>query len=166
MPYAANGIVSQSPIEDGIEITDAQYREAVHGMMDGLVVSIAGGFRLIPPPAPVAEPIAEEPPAEELTAEEQVEAYTASIQLFMDNTARSFGYDNIKSAVTYADEPIVPKFQDEGRAFRAWRSVCWAYCYDLLAAIEAGTAQPPASEAELLAALPSFEVVYRTEGGQ
>lgn len=47
MPYAANGKISQVPIDGGIEITDEQYRQALGGMLDGMAVSIDGGFALV-----------------------------------------------------------------------------------------------------------------------
>ena len=60
MPYAADGIISEDQIEVGIDITAEQYQEALAGMLDGLVVTIAGGFKVAPPPPP-PEP---EPPTE------------------------------------------------------------------------------------------------------
>lgn len=67
MPYAANGIISQSPIEGGIEITSEQYQQALEGMLRGEVVSIGGGFSVGPPTEPEKEP---EP--EPLTPEEEL----------------------------------------------------------------------------------------------
>lgn len=64
MPYAINGQISQSPIEGGIEITQAQYQEALAGMQAGKVVSIDGGFAVIDPPEPETpepEPIEPQP---------------------------------------------------------------------------------------------------------
>lgn len=57
MSYAANGLISRDPIEGGIEITDAQYAEALAGMLSGKVVTIDGGFKIDFPPQP-------EPPSE------------------------------------------------------------------------------------------------------
>jgi hypothetical protein len=71
----------------------------------------------------------------------------------MDKKAQEIGYDNLISAVTYADEPLVPAFQTEGLAFRAWRSLVWAYCYSVLAAVVAGERQIPTAT-ELIAELP------------
>lgn len=82
-----------------------------------------------------------------------VEQYRVAIQQYMDAAAQSAGYDDIASAVTYAEEPAVPKFQVEGQAFRAWRSLCWAYSYGLLAEVNAG-ARPIPAEADVLAGLP------------
>lgn len=76
-----------------------------------------------------------------------------AVQAHMDAAAKARGYDDIKSAVTYAEEPAVPRFQLEGQAFRAWRSLCWATGYTVLAQVEAGQ-RPVPTEAELIAELP------------
>lgn len=71
-------------------------------------------------------------------------------RLLCDGAAVDAGYENIRSAVTYADEPSVPRFQAEGRAFRAWRSLVWARCYEILNEVQAGQ-RPIPTEAELVA---------------
>ncbi|MCE9662514.1 hypothetical protein LY622_03585 [Halomonas sp. M5N1S17] len=63
MPYAANGQISQSPIEGGIPINDEQYQQALEGIMRGEVVSIDDGFSVAPKPEPEPEPLT---PEEEL----------------------------------------------------------------------------------------------------
>lgn len=63
------------------------------------------------------------------TDEQKIRAVQARLQSVMDDAARALGYDDIKTAITYADEPSVPKFQAEGQAFRAWRSRVWAAAY-------------------------------------
>lgn len=56
MPYAHNGMISQSPIDGGIEITQTQYAEALRAISSGMAVTIEGGFRVVglpeiePPP--------------------------------------------------------------------------------------------------------------------
>jgi len=91
------------------------------------------------------------------TPEEQQAALTASVQAHLDNVARGLGYDSIFTAVTYADEAAVPKFQVEGQALRAWRSEVWARCYELLAEVLSGT-RPVPSVQDLIAELPEFTV--------
>lgn len=49
MPYAANGKISHDPIEGGVEITEDQYQQALRGVLDGLVVTVLGGFKVAPP---------------------------------------------------------------------------------------------------------------------
>lgn len=58
MPYAAKGQISQDPLEEGIEITQEQYLEALAGMQDGCEVTIEGGLKIARPvpPDPVEQP--------------------------------------------------------------------------------------------------------------
>lgn len=79
-----------------------------------------------------------------------------SVQALLDNTARSLGYDDIKSAATYADDSTVPKFNAEGTALRSWRSQVWATCYQELEAVKNGAPMPTMDE--LLAKLPAFSL--------
>lgn len=70
MPYAANGEINQAPIEGGIEITEAQYQEALAGILQGWIVSIDGGFSVTEPePDPEPEPEPEPTPEEALAME-------------------------------------------------------------------------------------------------
>lgn len=85
--------------------------------------------------------------------------YTQAIQTHMDSRALLFGYDDIKTAVTYAEEPSVPRFQSEGQAFRAWRSACWDYCYTLLAAVKARQRELPGVD-QLVAELPELDLQH------
>lgn len=57
---------------------------------------------------------------------------TVAIQKLLDDKAKSLGYDSVSTAVTYADEPEVGRFQEEGKAMRKWRSKCWDKAYSLL----------------------------------
>ena len=94
------------------------------------------------------------PTAEEIAAEIK-SSLTAAVQSHMDATAQSSGYDDIKTACTYADEPAVPKFQAEGQVFRTWRSLVWAYCYAQLDAVTAGQRTVPTADV-LIAELPKL----------
>lgn len=89
---------------------------------------------------------------------DQVKAVAAQVQAHLDAQAAALGYDNIFTAVTYATEPAVPKFQNDGIALRAWRSLVWAKCYEVLAEVEAGT-RGPLDAAQVLALLPPFSGV-------
>ena len=87
---------------------------------------------------------------------EKIEAdKVAIVQNFLDGAARALRYDDIRTAVTYAEEPAVPKFQAEGQALRAWRSLVWATCYAILAEVQAGTREIPTDE-ELISELPAL----------
>lgn len=91
------------------------------------------------------------------TPEKIIETMRTAIQAHMDAAAQGYGYDDIKAAVTYADEPAVPKFQAEGRAFRAWRSLVWAHAYEVLDAVQVGAREQPTAD-ELLAELPELVI--------
>lgn len=97
--------------------------------------------------------------AEDKAAQAQTELqanYERAIQAYLDSAAQSRGYDSIATAVSYAEEPAVPRFQDDGKAFRAWRSLVWAYAYQELAKVKAGEREIPTLDAFLteLPALP------------
>lgn len=60
MPYAAHDMVSTDPLEDGVEITEQDYQDAITAMMEGKVVVVEDGFELVdPPPEPAPEAPAE-----------------------------------------------------------------------------------------------------------
>lgn len=93
------------------------------------------------------------------TEAEIVAAYMSAVQQHMDAGAVSFGYDNLISVITYAEEPAVARYQAEGQAFRAWRSACWLACEQMLAAVKAGE-RPAPTHAELIAELPKLGIEY------
>lgn len=128
---------------DAVEITPEKHAELLEGQTAGMV--IAAG--------PDGVPVLQEQPAP--TPEQTIEAMRTAIQAHMDTAAQSYGYDDVKAAVTYAEEPAVPKFQAEGRAFRAWRSIVWDHAYGVLADVQAGEREQPTIE-ELIAELPEL----------
>lgn len=83
--------------------------------------------------------------------------YTNAIQRHMDVVAQAWGYDNIYTAVTYADEPAVLEFSREGKALRAWRSRVWAAARQTLADVQGGNTPLP-TVADLIASLPPAPV--------
>jgi hypothetical protein len=94
-----------------------------------------------------------------------VKQYDGVVQGHIDVVAQGFGYGDpnrplvspILHAITYADEPAVPKFQAEGRLLRAWRSLYWAATWPILQAVRAGerpVPEPGALLEELDAAAP------------
>ena len=88
--------------------------------------------------------------------QEQLSAtFERSIQGLLDAAAKSRGYDSIATAVSYAEEPAVPRFQEDGKSFRAWRSLVWAYAYQELAKVKSGEREIPALDA-FLAELPAL----------
>ncbi len=105
-----------------------------------------------PPPPDEAEPTG--PTPDQLRADR-----VAAVYAHMNAAAQALGYDDIRVAVTYAEEPIIPRFQVEGRALRAWRSIVWAHCYTVLEDVKAGRREIPSSE-DLVAGLPKLEINY------
>lgn len=106
------------------------------------------------PPPPPEETTPTGPTAEEIRADR-----VAAVYAHLNTAAQALGYDDILAAVTYADEPIIPKFQAEGRAFRAWRSLVWARCYQVLDDVQAGRRATPTA-ADLIAELPALHIAY------
>ena len=131
---------------DAVEIDEAAHESLLNGQLAGKQIS----------PGPGGFPILLDPPAP--TEAEVIAAIASRVQTHLDQTARSIGYDDIKTAVTYADEPSVPKFQQEGQALRAWRSLVWAKCYELLDEVNAGTRSAMTTE-EIIAELPEFKLL-------
>lgn len=128
---------------DAVSITAEQHQALLDGESMGKIIAANDN----------GEPVLQDRPAP--TQAEVVAELTAHVQRHMDTAARQAGYDNLQSAVTYAEEPAVPKFQAEGQAFRAWRSLVWARCYELLAEVQAGEREP-LTAAEVLAELPAL----------
>jgi hypothetical protein len=83
--------------------------------------------------------------------------YESRVDKMLDDKAREYGYKlGISSAVTYADEPSVLKFQVEGEAFRKWRSMVYAKGYEIMAAAAAAEIWPTFEE--VAEQLPVFEL--------
>ena len=125
---------------DAVEITAEQHSELIEGQsQDKRIVADENGFPvLVDPPPPTPEQI--------------VAQYTAAVQKHLDDFARTLGYDGIMSACTYATS-TVPKFKAEGQYAMEARDATWVKCYEVLAAVEAGSRPMPTLE-ELLTELP------------
>lgn len=83
---------------------------------------------------------------------------TNVVQHVLDAKAQELLYDSCLSVCSYIDTGV-PKFDAEGKAFRAWRSQVWAKGYDILAQVQTGERAIP-TEAELIAELPELTIVY------
>lgn len=109
----------------------------------------------------IADPVPS-PPAP--TQDQLIKQLTVAVQAIMDTKAQAYNYDDLTTVVTYADEPVVPKFQEEGQAFREWRSLVWDACYAYLAEVEAGTKPFPTVD-ELPSLLPAFSLDTSSNNG-
>lgn len=92
----------------------------------------------------------------EPTPEKIQEQLTAKVQQYLDTTAQKLGYDSCLSVCSYVDTGVV-KFDEEGEAFRKWRSAVWAKGYEIVDEVQAGTREIPTEE-ELFAELPTIEL--------
>ncbi|MEH6436705.1 hypothetical protein [Massilia sp. DD77] len=92
-------------------------------------------------------------PPHEPTEAEVLAGYEAAVDAHIHAVAQAFGYMSIISAISYADEPAVARFQQEGIALRRFRSECYAKCHEVLADVKAGV-RPQPTHAELIAELP------------
>jgi len=125
---------------DAIEITVEEHAALIEGQSMGKVIVADENGR----------PILQDPPPP--TAEQIIARYTAGVQKHLDDFARTRNYDDILSACTYATS-IAPKFKAEGQYCVEARDATWAKCYEVLAAVEAGSRPMPTVD-ELLAEMP------------
>jgi hypothetical protein len=148
--FYAPAIHGSTMPHDAVEITPAQHA--------ALLDAQAAGKRIVPDAN--GYPVAQDPPPPPAPTPEQIRAErVAAVYAHLNTAAQALGYDDIRAAVTYADEPAVPKFQAEGRAFRAWRSLVWAHCYQVLDDVQAGRRAIPTA-ADLIAELPALHIEY------
>lgn len=94
----------------------------------------------------------------EITLEMKINALKGVVEKYLDSAASAFNYDNINTAVSYAEEKSVPKFWAEGRMFRKLRSLTYAKCYAILAQFQAGEIEEPTVET-LLPLLPIADTI-------
>lgn len=128
-----------------------------------VLVDASWVLEALPEPAPSMQPaiapLEDVKPTEPapLTLEQRLARLRDLVQQYLDAMARSLGYDDIRTAVTYAEEPAVPNFQHEGRALRAWRSLVWSAWHELRTRVEAGDAAEPAED-QLADVLPRLAI--------
>ena len=83
----------------------------------------------------------------------QEEAFRHAVHVHIETTAKTRRYDSAVSAAAHATS-TVPLWRGEAEAFIAWRDAVWLVVFDLLAQVEAGTADPPETPDALVAMLP------------
>ncbi|MBK1686206.1 hypothetical protein [Rubrivivax gelatinosus] len=129
---------------DAVEVDEQTYRTLLAGRSAGHPISADSAGR----------PVLGERPGQ--TLEQSCAALKAAVQLRLDEAAQAAGYDDIKSAVSYADEPAVRQYQADGLRLRAWRSRVWAFALPVINSVAAGELAPDAASAQL-AALPELD---------
>ena len=125
---------------DAVEITEAEHAALLEGQSQGKIISADKN----------GKPVLKDPPPP--TADQIIAQYTSGVQQHLDTFAQTRNYDGIMSACTYATS-TVPKFASEGQYAVEVRDATWAKCYEILAAVEAGSRPMPTLD-ELLAELP------------
>lgn len=157
--YVGQAVADESPLEPGVFLIPAGCVETPPPQIPAGMAArwVNGKWVLETIPVAPESPPEPKPAVVPLTPEQVKKAFEDAIQLHMDNAARTFGYDDIKSAVTYAEEPAVTKFQLEGRGFRAWRSLVWAYAYEQLALVQNGEREQP-TIADFILELPELVI--------
>jgi hypothetical protein len=132
---------------DAVEITGDQHEALLAAESSGKIIQAdANGTPIaVDRPAPTAGEI-------EVA---KIAAAETAVQKLLDDAAKAEGYDGILSAASYAALPVGEPFQAEGAAFALWRAKCWARCYEVLAAVKAGTRDEPTID-ELLAEMPAL----------
>lgn len=73
----------------------------------------------------------------------------AAIETWLDTTAQGLGYNSIATAVSYATSEV-DLWRRQAMALAAWRDAVWQAAF----AREAGPAPLPATNADVIAALP------------
>jgi len=145
----APNAVSTMPLENGVEITEAQFNAAVAVLTNSedkrIIVFTDGVFSLEYPPGYEPEP---EPEPEPLTQAD----YAAAIQLMIDETARSRKYSDGASLASYVAS-TVPAWAAEAQVFVSWRDAVWIYAYGEFAKVQAGQRAQP-TIIEIISELP------------
>lgn len=100
--------------------------------------------KLYLPPSPV-----------ESVLEQSKASIESMIQHILDEKAQEHGYASVLTAVSYASERSVPKYQHEGVAFRSWRSKVWRHVEQINDDVKSGARIIPTKE-ELIAELPEL----------
>jgi hypothetical protein len=93
----------------------------------------------------------------EPTDAEKIASMRQALDKHLDKTAQSippFGFDDMKSAVLYADYMEDTFNQPHGFALRAYRNECQAYARQALGAWQAGGVE--LTEAEFIAGIPKY----------
>jgi hypothetical protein len=126
---------------DAVEISAQRRAELLEAQSAGKLIAVDAD----------GQPTATDPPPP--TDEHMRGLLSSAVQRLLDAAARARGYDSMAAAVSYADEPAVPRYQADGQALRAWRSVMWEHAL-------VGIAVTPVPTADaLLATLPPAPVL-------
>jgi hypothetical protein len=92
---------------------------------------------------------------EQIAAEKRAlsAALEVHVRNYLNTTAQSFGYDDIMTAISYANDPTRPDWQAEGITLRNYRTACWDAAYAHIAETDEPT------EETVLDSLPALSTV-------
>jgi|HubBroStandDraft_2_1064218.scaffolds.fasta_scaffold07725_4 hypothetical protein len=93
-------------------------------------------------------------PAPESTIPPTPDQYTAALQARMDDEARTRGYDDIRSGVSYLGSAIV-QFANEATALNEWRDAVWLYGLTVLNSAQSGSSALPSLD-DFVSAMPQM----------
>lgn len=162
--YLGDSVADPSPMEPGEFLIPAFATASpvpdIPGNMQAFHVAADDTWelRLLPEAEPVPAP-------PEQTFADRLLVWRADVKAFVNLTAVAFDFDDIEEAVSFASEPAVPKFQIQGLALRAWRSLLWDAFDRLVARMKSGEEPEPASPQDLCERLPAFTAPDTTQLG-
>lgn len=89
------------------------------------------------------------------TPEQNIARLEAVIDNYLDNQAKEFRYESIRTMVTYENDPN-PKFHAEGLGAKQFRSAIYTLGVSLIDEVQSGLREVPTEE-ELLALMPKLD---------
>lgn len=119
-----------------------------------------GSWEVLPLPAEEGKDPVPEPTQEEREGLRRGEAQRL-MKALVDAHAGGLGFDDMRDALSFCDEPTVPKFQEQALLLRAWRSR--AYAWFESEEVQAAVVRGEFTEESLAGAPPLYEVAPGTE---
>ena len=92
-----------------------------------------------------------------LTKDDRIDRLRNGVAGHLSEASRAKGYDSIIDVVSYADEPSVPRFQQDGIVFRRWRSLVWDKYHQIIEDWKDDKIEEPQVD-EVIAQLPKLEI--------
>ena len=133
-----NGVVINTIVVDSLDV----FPDLIEATTEGGIGWTWDGTTLTAPPAPV-------PTMDQIVAE-----FDTALTDHLDSTAKQKRYDNRITCMVRAG--FAGPFQAEGQAFATWCDNCNIMAYQMLAAVQAGTAPMPESPQAFIATLPAM----------
>lgn len=148
-------------VEDGNTVREATEEEKLERGDRGLYageIYVNGRIERIEVPKEMVKPIWDNEKREwkEIATLKETEKYFMDkIQEYMDNKARTYGFDSVFNAASYIDSKI-ERFKNDSRILLDWRDSTWDKAYTILEDVLTEKREIPTLE-ELLKELPQLE---------